>query len=335
MKTNYGAEIARGYLDKFPEAATQTLARIAYAKNPSVWNCLERARTCFRTLRGNCGKRKRKDIPDQRYYRKCGKPGSPFAAIPPGITHFEDWQAVRYAGPLRALLLSDIHCPYHDTVALQSALEYGLDHKANFILFNGDLLDFFSLSRWEKDPRQRNFAQEISMAKQLLCEVRSMFPKARIVLKEGNHEERWYSYMMLKAPELLDIPDFKFESVLGFEELGIERVGDKRPIQLGKLNVIHGHEYRFSVSNPVNPARGFFLRAKVSCIGGHLHQVSQHSEKNLEGKVVSCWSTGCLCDVNPDYSPLNGWSQGFAFVDVTKEGIFHVDNLRIIDGKVY
>ena len=112
-------------------------------------------------------------------------------------------------------------------------------------------------------------------------------------------------------------------------------MGDKRPIRLGKLNVIHGHEYRFSISNPVNPARGFFLRTKTHVLGSHFHQPSHHSETNLEGCMISAWSTGCLCNVHPEYSPINNWGQGFAFVVVDKEGAFRVENLRIVGGKVW
>jgi len=94
---------------------------------------------------------------------------------------------------------------------------------------------------------------------------------------------------------------------------------------LSKLNVIHGHEFNNGgmVSNPVNPARGYFLRGSgVHVIGSHYHQSSQHSQKNLEQNVTSTWSTGCLCDLHPDYRPANSWNHGFAIVTVAPGGIF-------------
>jgi hypothetical protein len=139
----------------------------------------------------------------------------------------------------------------------------------------------------------------------------------------------------LKCPELLGIPDFDWSSIFSLDEQGIELVDGKRPTRLGKLNVIHGHEYRFQISNPVNPARGFFLRAKSHVLGGHFHQTSSHSEKSIENKVVTTFSTGCLSNLHPEYRPLNNWNSGFAFVQVEANGAFHVDNLRIIDGEVY
>jgi hypothetical protein len=46
-------------------------------------------------------------------------------------------------------------------------------------------------------------------------------------------------------------------------------------------------------------------------------------------KETFCWSTGCLCDLTPDYSRVNRWNHGFAVVEVDEAGSFNVDNLRI------
>jgi predicted phosphodiesterase len=255
--------------------------------------------------------------------------------LPKPKQHLKDWKPVQLSGEIRALLLSDIHVPYFDYDALLIALDEGKKRKPTHIILNGDTIDCHAVSRWEKDPRERNFKDEIESCRQVLQAIRDTFPNAKIVFKFGNHEERYVSYMRQKAPELLGLADFDLESILRFDELGITSAKDCVPIRIGKLNIIHGHEYKFSISNPVNPARGFYLRAKVHCIGGHLHQHSNHSEKNMEGKVISTWSTGCLCNMHPDYAPLNNWSHGFAFVSCDKAGSFHVENMKIINGRVY
>lgn len=56
---------------------------------------------------------------------------------------------------------------------------------------------------------------------------------------------------------------------------------------------------------------------------------------SAEIQVTGTWSTGCLCDLHPDYAPLNKWNHGFAFVEVFNGGKFEVQNLFISDGKVY
>lgn len=328
-------EIATDLLHRFPSAGTRTLAKVAYKQAPQVFVTLEAARTLFRRMRGASGTEKQKSASNKQFFRKPGKSGDPFSKLPEGKTHFADWETVQIDGERRILLLADIHIPYHDRRATLAALRYGLEHKADTILLNGDVADCFSVSFWEKDPRKRDFADEVAQVRGFLDLVREAFPRARIIYKLGNHEERFERYMSVKAPELLGLEEFSFEAVYRLEETGIELVRDKRPIRFGKLNVVHGHEYRFAISNPVNPARGYFLRAKTHCIGSHLHQASQHSEKNIEGKLISTWSTGCLCEMHPDYAPINNWGHGFAFITVDKAGDFRVTNLRVLDGKIY
>ena len=50
---------------------------------------------------------------------------------------------------------------------------------------------------------------------------------------------------------------------------------------------------------------------------------------------MSTWSTGCLCDLHPDYRPLNNWNHGFAIVEVAKDGTFQVQNKTVINGTIY
>ncbi|HXJ56946.1 MAG TPA: metallophosphoesterase family protein [Verrucomicrobiae bacterium] len=322
-------------LAKFPRAASKTIARIAYKENRKLFLSLESARNAVRYARGASGEKHRKTAADKSNFRAPEKPGNPFAALPEAKTHFSDWEALQIEGPLRVLLLSDLHIPYHDLSALTTALDWAKKNPVDCIILNGDIADFFAVSRWEKNPKKRDLNGEIVAIHKFLGFMHETFPKARKLYKIGNHEERWESYLSVKAPEVMGIPDFEIEKVLRFDQFGIECVGDKRPMRLGTLNVIHGHEYPTAISNPVNPARGFFLRAKAHCIGSHFHQKSQHSEKNIEEKVVSTWSTGCLCDLHPDYRPLNAWNHGFAYVELSAQGDFQVENFTIVRGKVY
>lgn len=238
-------------------------------------------------------------------------------------------------GPARVGILSDIHVPYHDDAVIELALRHLKKLNIDTLILNGDTMDFFGLSKFQKDPRQINFASEIAQGKQFLDACRAIFPKARIIFKWGNHDTRFENYLILKAPELLSVPDFQMCNVLGFEELGIEEVKDDRPIAVGKLNVIHGHEYKFSISNPVGAARGIFMRANVHSLCGHFHQSSSYSKRNLEQKVISCFSTGCLCQINPEYRRLNDWCHGFAFCELDAEDGFSVHNYRIFEGRIY
>ena len=175
------------------------------------------------------------------------------------------------------------------------------------------------------------------MTRALLGVLRQVLPKARILFKVGNHEDRLEKYLWTKCPELLGLPFTSLSELIDAKEHGVEVVESRSLIKAGKLNILHGHEFGTAIFNPVNAARGTFLRAKCSTIVGHHHATSEHSENNLNGDAMACWSTGCLCDLRPGYLPFayTRWNHGFAFVDLRKDGSFTVQNHRIIDGVVH
>jgi predicted phosphodiesterase len=232
------------------------------------------------------------------------------------------------------LLIGDIHVPYHNIQALTLALKYGLEREVNTILLNGDIIDFYAISRFEKDPRKRNFGHEVLMTRQLLTTIRKLFPKAAIYYKCGNHDVRYDHYIMRNAPDLLGMDEFSFESLMNLDKLDIKFIPDKQIIHAGRLTILHGHELGMSVFSPVNIARGLFLRAKDSALCGHHHQASEHSEPNINGKLTTCWSVACLCELHPDYMPINKHHHGFAHVRVMDTGDFEVNNYRIVNGKI-
>jgi hypothetical protein len=138
------------------------------------------------------------------------------------------------------------------------------------------------------------------------------------------------------APELANLAKNlpTITSLMHLKRRGWSYVTDRRVIELGKLQILHGHEYPTPIIGPVNPARGAFLRAMECVMVGHHHQTSEHTAPTLSQKMITTWSTGCLCDLHPAYARLNKWNQGFAAVEVDSKGRFNVDNLRVLNGRV-
>jgi predicted phosphodiesterase len=236
-------------------------------------------------------------------------------------------------GQNNILVLSDIHLPYQDNNALTLALNYGLENNVNAVYLNGDTIDMYQASRFTKDRRLRDLAGELEMTREFLKMLQGMF-KCPIYFKIGNHEARWEHYLMLKAPELLGVDDFKLEQILRFREFGVTLIKDKQIAMAGKLPILHGHEWYGGFAPPVNPARGLFLKAKESALVGHHHRTSEHTEKTLSGQVVTTWSTGCLCGLEPEYAPYNNYNHGFAHVKTDKDGNYELKNIRIINYKI-
>ena len=85
----------------------------------------------------------------------------------------------------------------------------------------------------------------------------------------------------------------------------------------------------------IEDARGLFLRGKASAMQGHNHQTSEHTEPNMDGKIMTTWSIGCLCELHPQYMPINRWNHGCAFIEVADDGDFQVQNKRIMGGDIF
>ncbi len=330
-------ELACAAIKRTPKAAALTMARGLFADHPEVFDSVEDARYALRYWLGQTGERDRSRASVAETARASRKPNNPFTNLPKPSPCFEtEWKPFDVSGDYRALVLQDIHLPYHDKGALRAALDYGKKRNPNLIVFNGDTADFYSISDWDRRPDRKLLKDELPHVRQFLSVVHEAFPKARKIWKDGNHEDRLVCYIENKAPEFWGMPEMTIPELLHFEENGVgDYVTEMRPIRLGKLYLIHGHEYKFPFTNPVNPARGLFLRAKTMACCGHLHQSSQHQETNIAGKVIRTWSSGCLCDLHPPYRPINNWSHGFFFIEFDSSGAFDVQNLQIIDGKVW
>ena len=324
-KIDLSIEYRKKYGMKMP---TLTLARIMYKENIELFKSVDSARSSLRRLEGKVGNAEKKYLSNKDFIMNEERPKNPWKLPESDEAKYEPYilKAKKLA------VLSDIHVPYHSMSALECALDKIYEEKPDAILLNGDTVDFYGLSRFQKDPRKRSVAHELQALNEFL-DILKQF-EAKIIYKLGNHDERYEHYLQHKAPELLGIQEFEFKNLLKAGERKMDVVGEKRIIKANKLNIIHGHEYP-SVFSPVNIARGLYMKGKVSAMQGHNHQTSEHTETDMNGKSVTAWSLGCLSELNPAYMPLNKWNHGFAIVDLSDNGEdFHVNNYRIHKGKI-
>ena len=52
----------------------------------------------------------------------------------------------------RILVLSDLHCPYHDVKAINEAIFWGQSWEADTVILLGDIMDFHRISLYPSDP---------------------------------------------------------------------------------------------------------------------------------------------------------------------------------------
>lgn len=339
-KPGYGGQLIKDFLLENPHLPSRTIARTLYEKHPGVWSGVEAVRKGVLGYRGANGSgaspgRGRPVViapPSPLSGGRQAIERNPFYCPPSDEREWRPY-VITVSEEDETLIICDIHFPYHNVKALKAIIAEAKRRGVKRIILNGDTLDFYQLSRFNKDPRKRSVVGEIEMVKDFLDELRNQFPHIEIIWKDGNHDERLMLYVMANAKELVGIEAITLPALLDFVRYRIEYVTEKRPIILGKNNIIHGHEYPTPMIGPVNAARGLFLRAKTNAACGHYHQVSEHSEPNLKGELVACWSIGCACELRPLYMPLNKWAHGCAFQRTRPSGDFEFDNKKIIDGR--
>lgn len=309
-------------LKQYPKHGLRTLAKAVYRRHFELWDDEDGAYKTFQLLTGSHGKK-------DRVYQKIEHSTATEPVMP--VSRAKKW-VPEVIDTRKLVILSDLHVPYHDESAITAAVESAKRMQPDTILLNGDLCDMSAIGFWEKDPAEKDFAGELKAVREFLVYLRAVFPKVRLILKIGNHEERFFSYMWRKAPEMSEVFS-DMHSLLHGDKVGLEVVGDKRIIQAGKLAILHGHEYGKG-NNPVGAARWAFLKGGEIVVIGHFHRTSEFSFTSAHDKLTTCWSTGCLCTLAPDWLPINQWNHGFVECEIDKDGMFNLRNKRIRHGVI-
>lgn len=310
-------------LTHFPNGTSKkNLAEYLRKYYPLHFNSVENARTLVRYYCGSSGKQALKQRENAQQYD--------FSYIPPQhndpIINYKlpkDWK--------HPLILSDIHIPFQDNVALQAALAYGLKNGCDGVVLLGDTMDMYQASTFLKNPTVDQICYELEMTKKFLAGIKKDF--GRFIFMVGNHDLRWQKKLMAD-PSLFGIKEIQLRNLLGVpEEDWIER---NRCIEIGKLYGVHGHEMSKGMTSPVNPARGLFLKTGESAFVAHHHRTSEQPFKRPFSQTqVVCYSIGCLCILRNDYDTYNQSNHGFADVIVHNNGDFEFHNHKIINGKVF
>lgn len=326
------SDVAREYRTKYPDIPTLKLARIMYKENNLLFKDVEEARTSLRYIEGKNGnKSKSKYIVESEFFKQEDRPRNPYSLPESDETVYEPFAIKGFS---KIGILSDVHLPYHNIDALTCAIKYLKKEKVNAVLLNGDTMDCHQLSRFVKDPKKRDFKYELDSLKAFIAVLEKQLG-CKIFFKIGNHEARYEKFLLEKAHELRGIEEFDFENIIKARANGIEVIGSNRFMKLNELNGIHGHEYIGGISAPVNVARGLYMRGKVSAFQGHNHSTSEHSETDMNGKITTTWSIGCLSELHPAYMPLNKWNWGCAMVELDSNGRdYEFFNKRIFNGRM-
>jgi len=235
----------------------------------------------------------------------------------------------------KAIVVNDLHIPFQDRQAVKLFLKFVKFWKPERIFLNGDVMDFWEISRFTKPINIKSrLSDELSDTLEFLTELRQTAPKAKIDYLYANHEYRLEAYVMSNAPLASEF--FKtLDEVLELEKLDIVHHNNhlkENYLKYGKLHIGHWDKYS---KHSAYAAKALLEELGVSLIQGHTHKGGSHYKRDLAGYKVA-YENFCLCQLDSTYRLHPNWHQGFSIVLMdTKTGYFHVEQLPIVDGKIY
>lgn len=236
----------------------------------------------------------------------------------------------------RAIVISDLHIPFHDTRAIAVVLAIIEDLQPDHIFLGGDVVDFYALSRFDKDPRRALMLQdELDQAVDVLSLIRDAAPEAKIVYVEGNHEVRLRAFLNGRAPELSGLRVLTLESLLRLDELAVEFVPMKGKTAYARFGGIKiGH---FDRVNKQSAYTAKLLMDDYACdlLQGHTHRLGTHLRKTADEPMKMAGETGCLCQLDPEYVESPNWHHGVTVITKrTETGRYHLTQIPIVDYEV-
>ena len=208
-------------------------------------------------------------------------------------------------------------------------LKFGTLWKPDVIVILGDYGDFYSLSRFTKDPsKARLLQEEVEAVKTRLRELEKLFPSAEKVFIQGNHEARLETFINTRCPEIFGM--LNTQALFELRSHGWKYVEYGKAYKLGKLYVTHGEIHR------QNAAKAVITQWGGSVCMGHVHRVEMAIKVNAAGESHIGFIPGWLGDIKQAEYIKRGfadWMLGFGtcLVEPSKKGKFYPQIHPIID----
>jgi UDP-2,3-diacylglucosamine pyrophosphatase LpxH len=231
------------------------------------------------------------------------------------------------------VVINDQHVPFQDKKINKLVFDFITDFKPDIIDILGDLVDFWQISSFDKDPKRKGSIQsDIDQTHEYLKELRDIAPQAEIEVHAGNHTDRLRKYIWRQAEELNSLRSMNLGFLLGLEELKIsllDKAEDYR--RRGDLILTHG---TMVSSDAGMTARRMLKRYGLSVMMGHTHRGGSTYVTDMLG-TRGAWENFCLCNMNLATEWRMGmanWQTGFSYIYYYPDR-FEVHQVPIIKGK--
>lgn len=217
----------------------------------------------------------------------------------------------------RVAVLSDVHFPFQDDTAVALALRVVAHWQPHRVVLNGDMLDMYAVSHFDKNPKRLEecgLQAELDQFAAFCGHLRAAVPMdTAIDFLPGNHEARLEKWLWRNSG-IYGLHALELPTLLGLKAHGIAYHEREVALAEGNLIVKHGRVVRKAAGYS---AHGELEMEKyaVSTVTGHTHRLASVFVQTRRG-VVGGWENGCLCNLNPEYIEHPNWQQGMTLCRV-------------------
>ena len=240
----------------------------------------------------------------------------------------------------KVMVTGDYHIPYMNKGAYNVMKEYTKKYKPDVFIINGDLLDFYSISSFDKKPdRKDSVSNDVKKARKVLRDIRKTVGKStEIHYLIGNHENRFQTFLWRHAPELYGVDGLTLKEQLRLDELSINYVSadndywgkDNGHLKIGDMIIMHGDSRLNGSSYSKYSCYGIkntiLNGIQNSVIQGHSHRLGKFFHNDYVGL-----ESGSICE---KIGTAN-WQQGFVTFEVYRNKTYNHRTHKIINGRIY
>jgi predicted phosphodiesterase len=226
--------------------------------------------------------------------------------------------------------LSDLHVPFQDVAVVNSAMKMVRSLKPDRVIVNGDLSDFFGLSRFNTaDERMDSLQTEVDEANGIRRRIRAAAPNAVVDETLGNHDSRIVTYVEQNAGALKSLRALEPRHLFKYDELEINWHPGAGFRLREDLIIKHGTLVRGEAGAT---AKAEFMSSGLSGVSGHTHRLATYRKSGYQPRQ---WTeSGCMCRLDPDYIVgAPNWTQGCVVIELSKTS-FWVTEVPFIAGKL-
>jgi hypothetical protein len=228
------------------------------------------------------------------------------------------------------VVIPDLHIPFIDKIFIKVVNKAITILKPTGIIQLGDALDFWQVSRFEKDPSRKNTVMDdIALYNEIIDGWQKLLITGEFHQLEGNHEDRIRRYLWSFAKDLTglvkpmsELLNFGKRSKEGFKSFWYP-ISQWDACKIGDAICHHGHYYNQHV------AVGNLVKYPKKLITGHTHRFQYVADGNKFSVTLGHGSN----EFETMHLPVpSNWQQAFGVLHVN-HGVTSLDPILVNNGK--